>query len=61
LTRRKLAATALASPLLGQTVSAPPRAEEELKRARDQVRRASEALSKFPVPPETEPACHFRA
>jgi hypothetical protein len=58
LTRRELAALAAAAPALPQAAAS---AEEELKAAREQNRRNAEALARFPVPADTEPAFQFKA
>ena len=61
LTRRQLAAAALAPVAAAQTAPAPSGPEQELQAARDTVRRNAEALAKCKLPPETEPAFQFKA
>jgi hypothetical protein len=66
ITRRELAAAVLApSALLAQTPPQPPpipsSPEEELAAVKDQNRRYSEALDKFPLPMAAEPAFQFKA
>jgi hypothetical protein len=56
LTRRELAAAALAPAALPQS---PPAGE--LEAARENLRRSAEALDKFDLPMETEPDFQFRA
>ena len=58
-TRRTLVANVLAAPAVAQTAPATP--DEELKAARENVRRNIEALAKVKVPVETEPAFQFKA
>lgn len=66
ITRRKLAAVALAPALLAQTPPSqtpppiPSNPEEELAAARAQNQRNSQALDKFAVPIATEPATVFK-
>jgi len=63
ITRRRLAASALASAaaLAQNPPSNPAENEEELlKAALEQMRTNGETLSKFPVPMATEPAFHFK-
>lgn len=60
LTRRQLAAAALAPAALAQT-SAPATASDELNAAQRRLKANSEALSKIQVPIETEPAFQFKA
>jgi hypothetical protein len=64
MTRRKLAASALASAAALAQTPPPPRAEtgeELLKAAREQVKRTGETLAKQQVPMATEPAFQFKA
>jgi hypothetical protein len=63
LTRRQLA-VALSAPALLAQPPAPPlpqTADDELKTVRDQNRRISEQLAKFPLPMTAEPATRFKA
>ena len=61
LTRRELAAAAVAPALAAQSPS-PERAaaDKELEAARDTVRRNGETLARRAVPMETEPAFQFK-
>jgi hypothetical protein len=59
ITRRTLAAAVLAAPVAAPSAPAAP--EEELKAARETVRRNSEALAKVKLPVATEPAFQFKA
>lgn len=59
ITRRGMVATALATKALAQNAPAGP--PEELKAARDSLRRNSEAMAKTKLPMETEPAFQFKA
>ena len=62
LTRRKLAAVALASaaaPLVAQTQSTPP--ADELQAARDRIKANGDKLAQQNVPMAVEPAFQFRA
>ena len=64
ITRRKLAASALASAAaLAQTPPPAPAEspEELLKAAREQVKRTGETLAKHRIPMATEPAFQFKA
>ena len=61
LTRRQLAAAALAPAALAQTTGSPAAPEEELKQALARLKANSEALAKFQAPIETEPAFQFKA
>jgi hypothetical protein len=58
LTRRELAAAALAPAAAAQTATAS--GEQELRAARDAVSRNAEALAKVKLPQETEPAFQFK-
>lgn len=58
ITRRELAAAALAPAAAAQT--APVRGERETDAAREIVRRNAEALAKVKLPQETEPAFQFK-
>lgn len=66
LTRRELAATLSASTvLLAQppaSAPAPPQANsnDELKAVRDQMREIADALDRFPLPMDAEPATTFK-
>lgn len=56
-TRRQLTAVlALPAALLAQN----PKADEELKAAREQLRQAADMLAKVEIPMATEPAVHFK-
>jgi hypothetical protein len=58
LTRRQLAAVVAAPAVAAQ---APPSdAAKELEAARETLRRNAEALARFKLPPETEPAFQFK-
>lgn len=59
LTRRELAAAAIAPAALPQAAS--EETTKELEMARESLRRQAGALDKFPLPPETEPDFQFRA
>jgi hypothetical protein len=59
ITRRELAAAALAPAAAAQT--APATAGQELRAAQDVVSRNAEALAKVQLPQETEPAFQFKA
>lgn len=59
ITRRTLAAAVLAAPAAAQPAPAAP--EEELKAARENLRRNAQALAKVKLPVETEPAFQFKA
>jgi hypothetical protein len=61
ITRRMLAVSAIASLAAPGQAPPPATAEEELKMAREQVRRNGEALAKYDVPMTTEPAFRFEA
>ena len=63
LTRRKLAAAALApaARALAQGQPAPSNPDEELKAARDRAKAVSDALAKQNLPMPTEPAFQFKA
>ena len=63
LTRRELAAALSAPALLAQTANPPipKNPDEELKAAREENRRNSEQVAKFPIPMSTEPAIRFKA
>jgi hypothetical protein len=65
MTRRNLAALALALPASAQqrtpAPSVPATPDEELKTARESLRANSEQLSKFELPIATEPATRFKA
>ncbi len=64
MTRRQLAAAAVATAAgLAQTPPSTPSDSPEalLQSAREQVKRNSEALGKFPLPMATEPAFQFKA
>jgi hypothetical protein len=65
LTRRQLAAAAVASIAAQAQTPAPPRSpsltsEAELQAARDKVKAMAELLSGIPVPMTVEPAFAFR-
>lgn len=59
LTRRELAAALAASSAAAQAPPSGP--EADLAAARETLRRNSEALGKFKLPPEIEPAFRFQA
>jgi hypothetical protein len=62
LTRRELAAAAMAQALAAQAPTPEAAAlEKESQAALDRVRRDGDALAKHAVPLETEPAFQFRA
>ena len=63
ITRRQLGAALLAPAALAAQAppAVPSTPEEELAATREQNRRNSEALDKFPVPMATEPAFQFKA
>ena len=65
ITRRNLAALALALPASAQQQPAAPpipaTPEEELKAARESIRANSGQLSKVKLPMAAEPATHFKA
>ena len=65
LTRREIATVLATSAVLAaQSPNVPPlpqNPDEELKAARDLVRRNIEQLARFPLPMTTEPAVHFKA
>jgi hypothetical protein len=58
LTRRELAAAAVAPAALPQAI---PGSEKELETAREDLRRQAGALGRFPLPADTEPDFQFRA
>jgi len=59
LTRRELGAAAFAPAAAPQAV--PAQAGQELEAARAALRRNAEALEKFKLPMDTEPAFQFKA
>jgi hypothetical protein len=65
MTRRNLAALALALPISAQqrtpVTPIPATPDEELKAARESLRANSEQLSKVKLPMATEPATRFKA
>jgi hypothetical protein len=61
LTRRELVATAVAPALAAQTPPVPSDSAQDARTALSSVRRNGEALSRFAVPVETEPAFQFKA
>jgi len=61
LTRRQMAALALAPAALAQTPPQPATASDELKAAQARMKANSDALSRMQVPIETEPAFQFKA
>jgi hypothetical protein len=58
LTRRELAAAALAPAAAAQNV--PSSGEQEVRAARETVSRNADALAKVKLPQETEPAFQFK-
>jgi hypothetical protein len=58
MTRRELAAAALAPAAAAQ--NAPATGEQELRAARETVQRNADALAKVKLPQETEPAFQFK-
>ena len=61
ITRRQLAGAVLATAAAAQAPSPPANPADELRAAREQSARTSEALAKVDVPMDTEPAFHFSA
>ncbi len=70
LTRRSLAGAVLGSaPVLNAARASaqppqpapPPSPDDDLKAARQQVRKNADALASFKIPMATEPACIFKA
>jgi hypothetical protein len=63
MTRRELAALALAVPAAAQTMASPEptKPEDQLAAARDDLRQAAAQLDKVKLDVTTEPAFHFKA
>jgi hypothetical protein len=60
-TRRTLALALVPAAPAQEDPPPPANAEEELQRAREQVRRNAGMVSQYVVPMATEPACQFKA
>jgi len=60
MTRRELAAELL-TPIAAPAQAPPANPAEELKAAQEQIQESAEALDRFDLPMETEPATAFRA
>lgn len=60
ITRRKLAAALISSPVLGSMAAAQTAASDPLQAAKERIKANGDALAKEQVPMATEPAFQFK-